>query len=1046
MKGKEGVLVVLVLVVLVFSITFVSAGMFDWFKDAFGLRDPIFSGDGALGTYSPYGYNDGSGDVREDPDAFCNDSDGSNYLTRGVCEDAQDIYEDSCIRDNVGVQDWHCLNNKCVVSAISHCKYWFDGQYPICELGACVEEPVECTEMCGDESCLGTVNVNLNNGDEVTVQFADKAYTVSALVSAFNQVKVTINGEESSRLGMIDTYQFCNGMVIQVGEIFYQMAAGVAPSVNLTLGEDYDTCAEDCYIIPGCEDSKCGDETCSGSGKVSLNNGEMVRVEHAGASYPISVLVGANDEVTVTVREDYSDKLDIGDTYEFCSGLLIRVDDIIFQEFAGGIAMANITYGESEGTCPQDCKVTPNCKVPKCGDGTCGGSGKISLNNAEMATIEFEGEPYPISALVIDMDEVKITVRDEESSKLAGGDSYQFCNGFLIYIDNIFYQDFAGGAASVNITYGENSDSCLLDCGVGETKCQDFFDGGRNFEKQGEGVLLQGHLDSCGSSSSSNDYLYEHYCSVLINRYDYFYIPVEGKGDLEVRYKGLDYDSNDPHEVTFQVGAESLTEAFEGNDFTIKIAGKMYDFSVPEPFLHHNPAIKPVGFEVLIKEKYKCPVSCEEGACVDIPRSICGNDICEWDENVSTCLQDCALACIPDCSGKICGSDGCGGVCGDCLIGLSCDEGACVDKTPRFLSADWNVPKADEGFPVMLEVDVENCDGEEVLFQIYESDFFADDHVEDMVGMCDGDTARVVWNAQYYDDSWWFFKGNPEYYFRAYLMGNARVNTQSSLLSVSQRDTCNRSIELGNKRCALIDGKEAAQICNISNAWKNDETCSGLCINGNCMPENVCRSNIDCGDAFTFNECEGENSWLMKSVPVCSGTNKCINLVNPISEVYCQRGCDVNTGLCIGSGGSSPVPLSGALINAPFMIDDIFVTSNFKSFTFRLTYAGNDNITLNNISIAGCGFNDFVSELSSQPYLVTVVCEPAVDDPFSGDLTVHYTSPSGISMVAAGNVWGRTPINSTGGSSGGGGGSGPLNESFSCGDGKCKGSLAYTVK
>jgi hypothetical protein len=39
----------------------------------------------------------------------------------------------------------------------------------------------------------------------------------------------------------------------------------------------------------------------------------------------------------------------------------------------------------------------------------------------------------------------------------------------------------------------------------------------------------------------------------------------------------------------------------------------------------------------------------------------------------------CMMPCTPDCTGKDCGSDGCGGSCGDCSNGQVCDaSGACV--------------------------------------------------------------------------------------------------------------------------------------------------------------------------------------------------------------------------------------------------------------------------------------------------------------------------------------------------------------------------------
>lgn len=58
----------------------------------------------------------------------------------------------------------------------------------------------------------------------------------------------------------------------------------------------------------------------------------------------------------------------------------------------------------------------------------------------------------------------------------------------------------------------------------------------------------------------------------------------------------------------------------------------------------------------------------------------------QFDSNVAYCDGDemcvdgqCVPSCIPDCAGKVCGSDGCGGTCGECPDMEYCDEGACGD-------------------------------------------------------------------------------------------------------------------------------------------------------------------------------------------------------------------------------------------------------------------------------------------------------------------------------------------------------------------------------
>jgi len=78
-----------------------------------------------------------------------------------------------------------------------------------------------------------------------------------------------------------------------------------------------------------------------------------------------------------------------------------------------------------------------------------------------------------------------------------------------------------------------------------------------------------------------------------------------------------------------------------------------------------------------------CTPACGERECGPDPRcgSSCGECIgCFGEIDPSLCMEDgsCAMVCCPDCSGRECGGDGCGGVCGTCDPGCSCNmNGQC---------------------------------------------------------------------------------------------------------------------------------------------------------------------------------------------------------------------------------------------------------------------------------------------------------------------------------------------------------------------------------
>ena len=78
---------------------------------------------------------------------------------------------------------------------------------------------------------------------------------------------------------------------------------------------------------------------------------------------------------------------------------------------------------------------------------------------------------------------------------------------------------------------------------------------------------------------------------------------------------------------------------------------------------------------------------CDAGSC----KPKCGDGKCEASigENCATCGVDCKCkgaescvggkcSCVPNCSGKTCGDDGCGGSCGSCTGRTQCEKGKCA--------------------------------------------------------------------------------------------------------------------------------------------------------------------------------------------------------------------------------------------------------------------------------------------------------------------------------------------------------------------------------
>jgi hypothetical protein len=84
----------------------------------------------------------------------------------------------------------------------------------------------------------------------------------------------------------------------------------------------------------------------------------------------------------------------------------------------------------------------------------------------------------------------------------------------------------------------------------------------------------------------------------------------------------------------------------------------------------------PADFQLSCTPQDTCP---NNGTCV--------SGCCVADGGPATCCELCndgGCTCTPQCSGKSCGDDGCGGTCGSCGMGEFCSSGKCVTTTVDF--------------------------------------------------------------------------------------------------------------------------------------------------------------------------------------------------------------------------------------------------------------------------------------------------------------------------------------------------------------------------
>lgn len=89
---------------------------------------------------------------------------------------------------------------------------------------------------------------------------------------------------------------------------------------------------------------------------------------------------------------------------------------------------------------------------------------------------------------------------------------------------------------------------------------------------------------------------------------------------------------------------------------------------------------------------------CEEPcSCIpDCSGRKCGDDGCsgscgDCDSN-EDCVDGTCVPCTPDCSDRECGDNGCGGSCGDCDPNEDCVDGTCVGSSVDVFTVDCDVP------------------------------------------------------------------------------------------------------------------------------------------------------------------------------------------------------------------------------------------------------------------------------------------------------------------------------------------------------------------
>ena len=146
------------------------------------------------------------------------------------------------------------------------------------------------------------------------------------------------------------------------------------------------------------------------------------------------------------------------------------------------------------------------------------------------------------------------------------------------------------------------------------SECTDT-DGGKDYSIKGIGKLEQQHEDEC-----KYEKLLEHYCdgSGILKKNEYFFVTASGIDRL-LRYKGSDKCSDSNPIAKFdnvETGERHEASIVSDSTFTLNLYGDSLSFSVLDCSIDDSD-VKLLDKSYLMQERYECPNSCNDGACVD---------------------------------------------------------------------------------------------------------------------------------------------------------------------------------------------------------------------------------------------------------------------------------------------------------------------------------------------------------------------------------------------------------------------------------------------
>jgi len=252
-----------------------------------------------------------------------------------------------------------------------------------------------------------------------------------------------------------------------------------------------------------------------------------------------------------------------------------------------------------------------------------------------------------------------------------------------------------------------------------------------------------------------------------------------------------------------------------------------------------------------------CSPSNPTGTCED--GKVCKNGMCVKDEG----------SCTPDCSGKVCGDDGCGGTCGTCNAGETCDangqcqagNNACSPSNPNGTCEAGKVCK--NGHCVDDNNCTPDCNGK----------VCGDDGCGGTCGTCNaGETCNA--NGQCQASS----QPNPGELGGSCDQNTPCVDQDAMCLTASGVSSCYQSCNGANDTSCRQDGAVCMDTGNAQIGWicvppapPGNTPIGGDCSQENCVAEATCGTvnNV----STCYENCTGEGYNCQLENHVCANTS-----------------------------------------------------------------------------------------------------------------------------------------------------------------------------